>query len=300
MRVLLSGSGGLIGGALAESLGLAGWDVVRLVRNSLRVAADSAVAWDPSTGWIDREQLDGIDAVVHLAGEPVFGFRWTAAKKHRIRASRVLGTQLLATALARLDRPPKVFACASAIGYYGDRGAEELTEQSQPGEGFLPEVCVAWENAAGAAREAGIRVVHLRFGLVLSLRGGALAKMLPAFRCGLGGRLGDGRQYVSWITLNDACRAVEHVLRGDTPAGPFNVVAPEPITNAELTRALAAQLRRPAVLPVPAVVLRLALGEMADAMLLSSARVLPARLASTGFVHEDSRLELALERMLAR
>jgi uncharacterized protein len=297
MRILLSGSSGLIGSALVESFAASGRVVVRLVRSEPK-PGEGAIAWDPAAQRLDPGPLEGFDAVVHLAGESIFGLRWTAAKKERIRRSRVEGTRLLAAALARLARPPKAFVCASAIGYYGDRGDEELSEESPAGTGFLAEVCRQWEEAARPAAEAGIRTVAMRLGVVFSPAGGALRTMLRPFRLGLGGRLGSGRQYLSWISLSDVVRAVEHVLETESLSGPVNVVAPEPVTNAELTRTLARVLRRPALFPAPAFALRLVLGEMADAMLLSSVRVLPRRLVESGFRHEDPALEPALRRLL--
>jgi uncharacterized protein (TIGR01777 family) len=241
--------------------------------------------------------LEGLDAVVHLAGENVAG-RWTRAKKARIRDSRVRGTRLLAEALARSRRPPKVLACASAVAYYGDRGEEVLRESSPPGRGFLAEVCRAWESATAPAAERGIRVVNLRFGLVLSRAGGALGRMLPVFRVGLGGRLGDGRQYWSWVALDDCVAAIGHALASQGLAGGVNVVAPHPVTNAELTAALGGVLSRPAPLAVPAFAARLAFGEMAREVLLASARVEPARLLAGGFRFRFGRVRPALEHVL--
>jgi hypothetical protein len=233
-----------------------------------------------------------------LAGENIAARRWTAAYQARIRASRVEGTRLLAEALAAQSARPSVFVCASAVGFYGDRGDELLTEGSRAGEGFLAEVCREWEAASSAARTAGIRVVHLRFGMILSRRGGALARLVPIFRWGLGGRLGAGRQWCSWLTLADAVGIISHVLVPDGPDGPVNAVAPNAVRNSEFTRILARVLRRPAVCPVPAFALRLALGQMAEALLLASTRVEPRHLLETGYRFNDPELEPALRREL--
>lgn len=297
MRVLVTGSSGLIGQALVRRLAGAGHEAVRLVRTE-PAEGEAAVAWDPQAGTLDPAALEGFDAVVHLAGENIGAGRWTAARKARIRGSRVRGTGLLCAALAGLDRKPKVLAAASAVGIYGHRGDEELDEESPPGDGFLPELCRAWEKAAEPAAQAGIRVVNLRMGLVLAREGGALARMLPLFRLGLGGRLGSGAQWMSWITLDDVTAAIAHVLGAEALSGPVNLTAPRPATNRDFTKALARVLRRPAVLPAPAFALRLALGEMADALLLASARVLPRRLAQSGFQFADPLLEPALRRLL--
>ncbi len=297
MRILISGASGLIGSAVSGALGAAGHEVVRLVR-ARSAQSGAGVKWDPEAGQIDAAGLEGFDGLIHLAGEGVADSRWTAGKKRRILASRVEGTRLVAQSVARLARRPRVFLCASAIGFYGDRAEEELDETSAPGKGFLPEVCSQWEAAAQAAADAGVRVVFMRTGMVLSTRGGALARMLPVFRWGLGGRLGSGRQYVSWITLEDVVSAMGLVLAHEQLHGPVNFTAPRPVTNAELTRALAAVLRRPALCPVPAWALRLALGEMAQAMLLSSARVIPRRLLEVGFSFGDPEIGPALQRLL--
>ncbi|OGP86627.1 MAG: TIGR01777 family protein [Deltaproteobacteria bacterium RBG_13_65_10] len=296
MRILVTGAGGLVGSALVPCLRTHGHGVTRLVR-SRRPRGDE-VRWDPIGGTIDPASLEGFDAVIHLAGESIASGRWTPEVKARIRDSRVRGTRLLCETLARLDRPPHVLLSASAIGYYGDRGDEVLREESTAGSGFLSEVCRAWEAATEAAARKGIRVAHLRFGVVLSPAGGALAKMLPPFRLGAGGRLGNGRQFMSWITINDAINAIVHVLKTDALIGPVNVVAPAPERNADFTRALGRALGRPTPLPVPALALRLLLGEMAGALLLSSARVEPARLLSTGFAFRTPYLRDALTHLL--
>jgi uncharacterized protein (TIGR01777 family) len=298
-HVLVTGSGGLIGSALVPLLTTGGHRVSRLVRGRTR-RRQGERPWLPERGVLDPADLEDVDAVVHLAGENIAAGRWTEARKARIRESRVAGTQLLAGALARLSRPPKVLLCASAVGFYGDRGEEQLREESPPGTGFLPEVCVAWEAATEAARKAGIRVVHLRLGVVLSSAGGALRNMLTPFRLGGGGRLGDGAQFMSWIALDDAIGAIYHALSHPSLRGAVNLVAPHPVTNRVFTRTLGRVLRRPTCLAAPAAALRLALGEMADALLLTGARVDPARLRDSGYAFRFPELEAALRHLLGR
>ena len=298
MKVLISGSTGLIGSALSRALSEQGHTPVPLLR-ARPGAPDGCVMWDPAAGVIDEAALEGVDAVVHLAGESVAG-RWTRAKKGAIRESRVLGTRLLAQAVCAAAAPPRAFVSASAIGCYGERGDAWLDEDSAPGDGFLAEVCQEWEAESLRAADAGARVVNLRFGMALSGSGGALAAMLPVFRLGLGGPIGDGRQYVSWIALEDAVRAILFALTNDALEGPVNVVAPNPVANRDFTRTLARTLRRPALFPLPAFAARAVLGEMADALLLASARVRPARLVEAGFVFERPELEDALCAALGR
>jgi uncharacterized protein len=298
MNILVSGASGLIGSALVPFLTTGGHTVTRLVRTG--PAADGVISWDPSAGQLDPNALKGIDTVVHLAGESIAARRWTAEQKRRILDSRVQGTRLLCERLAGLERPPRVLVSASAIGFYGDRGEESLTEESAPGSGFLTDVCRAWEEATKAARDRGIRVVHPRFGIVLSPKGGALAKMLTPFRLGAGGVIGGGRQYMSWIALDDAVGAVHHALITDALAGPVNVVAPQPITNQEFTKTLGRVLGRPTIFPMPAFAARLAFGEMADALLLASTRVQPNRLLGTGYRFRFRDLESALRHLLGR
>jgi len=281
-RVAISGSGGLIGSALAGALAEGGHEVVRLVRRAPS-PGKREVPWDPGAGAVGAAGLEGLEAVVHLAGENIAAGRWTAARKDAIRDSRVTGTRVLCEALAGLASPPKTLVCASATGVYGDRGDAEVTEDSPAGTGFLADVCRQWEAACAPALRRGIRVVSLRFGMVLSAAGGALARMLPAFRAGLGGPLGRGTQYVSWIVLDDLLPILLHVLAHEDLRGPVNAVAPRPVTSREFAEALGAVLSRPALLPVPAFALRLALGEMADALLLSSCRAVPRRLAESGY-----------------
>ena len=299
MKVLISGSTGLVGEVLGSQLKAEGHEVLALVRREVRQEGRE-VRWDPRAGVIEASALEGLDGVVHLSGENIAGRRWSAAQKEEIRASRVESTRFLCETLAQLQRPPAVLACASAIGYYGDRGDEVLREDSGAGVGFLAETGVAWEGATRAAREGGVRVVNLRFGILLSRRGGALAKMLPPFKMGVAGKMGNGRQYMSWISLDDTIAAICHALTTEQVAGPVNIVAPEPVTNAEFTKTLGRVLRRPTLLPLPGFAARLALGEMADALLFASTRVEPARLLETafGFAHGD--LETALRHELGK
>lgn len=297
MRVIISGASGLVGRALSEHARRQGHDVVSLVRQ--RDTGPNEIAWRPSEDWIDAEALEGCDAVVHLAGESIAGGRWSAAKKARIRDSRVRGTALLAGALGRARRPPRVLVSASAIGYYGDRGDTWLHEDDAPGDDFLAGVCQAWETAAEPARQAGIRTVHPRIGVVLAREGGALASMLPAFRLGLGGVVGSGKQFLSWIALDDLVASILHALERDSLEGPVNAVAPKPVDQRALAKTLGAVLKRPTFLPVPAPLIRLGLGEMADALLLSSARVAAARLVASGFSFRFTDLEPALRHLLA-
>ncbi len=274
MRVVMTGASGFIGSALSAALTARGDDVVALRRGA------GPGTWDPEAGTIDRAVLEGTDAVVHLAGESIGG-RWTATKKARILKSRVEGTRLIAQAVADVGVP--VLASGSAIGYYGDRGDEVLTEEAPRGSGFLADVVEAWEQATGPAVDAGVRTAVLRTALVLDARGGSFPRMLLPFRLGLGGRIGSGRQFWSWITLVDEVRAIEHILDGDL-SGPVNLSAPNPVRNRDFARELATVLRRPAVLPAPAFALKLLLGsEFAREVLLASQRVVPAKLESSGF-----------------
>ena len=300
MKVAVTGATGLIGSALVPFLRSGGHEAVPLRRASGEPGGGGEAEWDPRTGALSAGVLDGLDAVVHLAGENVAGGRWTAARKARIRDSRVDGTRRLAAALAALPRPPRTLVAASAIGFYGDRGDEALDESSAPGEGFLPEVCQAWEASADAAREAGLRVVHLRVGIVLTPAGGALGQMLLPFRMGVGGVIGSGRQYMSWVALDDVLGGVLHGLRTEDLAGAVNVVAPNAVTNAAFTKTLGRVLGRPTILPLPAFGARLAFGEMADALLLASTRVEPARLRDSGFRFGHPGLEDALRHVLGR
>jgi uncharacterized protein (TIGR01777 family) len=298
MKVAVTGASGLVGGALLPYLTTGGHEVVRLVRRE--PMGNGEVQWDPAAGKLDTASLAGVEAVVHLSGESVADGRWTEARKARLRESRLLPTRLLAESLARMDRPPKVLVSASAIGYYGDRGSEALSESSPAGTGFLADLCGAWEAATEPARRAGIRVVNLRIGIVLSPAGGALGKMLLPFKLGAGGRIGDGRQLMSWIGLDDLLDVIHHALIDGRLSGPVNAVSPEPVTNAELTKVLGRVLGRPTVAPLPAFAARLALGEMADALLLSSAGVQPERLLAAGHTFRHADLEAALRHLLGR
>lgn len=295
MRVLISGASGLVGSALRSALADDGHTVARIVRGT---AAGGDVAWDTSAGTFDRKALEGFDAVIHLAGENIGGGRWTAARKDAIRRSRVDGTKSLARALASLTLPPRVLVAASAIGLYGDRGDEILTESSPPGVGFLADVCREWEAAAAPAAARGIRVVHARFGIILSPAGGALMTMLRPFRLGFGGPLGGGRQWMSWVTLGDVVGALRKVIGDETLTGPVNVTSPAPVRQRVFAKALGRALRRPAFLPTPAFAVRLAFGEMADALLLGSAHVRPARLEAAGYRFAGGEIEAALRSLL--
>ncbi|HXP46071.1 MAG TPA: TIGR01777 family oxidoreductase [Terriglobales bacterium] len=289
MQVLVSGSSGLVGSALVTAIEGAGHSVVRLVR---RTPAANEIRLDPA-----KSLPEGFDAVVHLAGESIAG-RWTAAKKAAIRDSRVQGTSTLATALELTGRPPKVMVCASAIGIYGDRGDEVLREESAPGSDFLSGVSQQWEAATEPATRAGIRVVSLRIGVVLSPRGGALGRMLTPFRMGAGGRIGSGNQWMSWITLDDIVGAILHALATESLRGPVNTVAPNPVSNARFTRTLGQVLHRPTIFPLPAFMVRLMFGEMGEALLLGSQRVDSGKLVASGFRFRHSELKPALEAIL--
>ena len=298
MKVLVSGSTGMIGSAVVTSLRDSGHDVVRLLRPASRAVEDGpSVRWDTS-GTVEREGLEGVEAVVHLAGESI-ACRWNVARKARIRESRVRGTTTLCEALASLEQPPRVLLSASAIGYYGNRGDETLTEASAVGEGFLAEVCHDWEAATRPAQEKGIRVVHSRFGVVLSTRGGALSRMLTPFRLGLGGKIGSGRQYLSWITIDDVARVIRQALEDERFVGPVNVVAPRPVTNLEFTKTLGRVLSRPTVFPMPAIAARLVFGEMGEELLLASTRVVPEVLQGHGHEFLYPELEGALRHVLS-
>jgi hypothetical protein len=299
LRVAITGATGLIGRALSTFLSSGGHDVIHLVRG---IPQPGELKWDPLAGELDAKALEGIDAVVHLAGENVASGRWTAARKRRIVESRTVTTRFLSEALARLNQRPSVLVSASAVGIYGPRGDEVLTETSAPGSDtdFFVELAREWEAAAEPARQAGIRVAHPRFGVVLSPRGGALAKLLPAFRAGVGGQLGNGRMWMSWVSVDDAVGAIYHALFSSSIAGAYNVTAPDPVTSREFVRTLGRVLGRPVAVPVPAAALRLAFGEMADATILSSIRVLPKVLQGEQYGFRHTRLEPALRYLLGR
>ncbi|MET9610635.1 TIGR01777 family oxidoreductase [Streptomyces sp. NPDC006512] len=295
MRIAITGSSGLIGQALVHSLRADGHDVVRFVRRA--PSGPEEARWDPRSGHVDPAALAGCGAVVHLAGAGVGDHRWTAAYKREIRDSRVLGTAAIARAVAALDDPPPVLVSGSAIGYYGDTGDRPVDEGAPAGEGFLPSVCVEWEAAAAPARDAGVRTVFARTGLVVAAEGGAWGKLFPVFRAGIGGRLGNGRQYWSYISMHDEIAALRHLI--DTPglSGPVNLTAPEPLTNREITAAMGRVLRRPALFAVPAPALRIALGEFSEDV-LGSQRVRPARLLESGFVFRHPGIEESIRAAL--
>ncbi len=309
MRVLISGSSGLVGTALAEALRRDDHTVGRLLRpdSAAREKPSSArgpfacdVRWDPAAGEFDFDAAEDFQAVVHLAGASVGAGRWTSSRKRLLRNSRVEATRHLVDSLSRLGRPPQVFVCASAVGYYGNRGDEELTEESAPGDDFLATLARDWEAEAARAAQFGARTVRLRFGLILARHGGALPRMLPPFRLGLGGRLGSGKQWMSWLTLDEAVNIVRSALANDAVRGPVNAVTPNPVRNAEFTSVLGKVLRRPTIFPAPAFALRLALGEMADALLLSGQRCLPRKLRSLGYQFQQPELEPALRVVLSK
>lgn len=297
-RIVVSGASGLIGSALCDFMTSGGHRVDRLVRAMPRPGT-SDIHWQPAKGQIDTASLEGADVVVHLAGENLLG-RWTQAKKKAILESRVEGTKFLCQALATLSRRPRVLVCASAVGYYGDHGRQVLTEDSPPGNDFLAGVCKAWEAAAEPARQAGIRVVHPRIGMVMAARGGALRAMLRPFRLGLGGTIGSGRQYISWIDIDDLLAALEWAMFSEGISGPMNAVSPQPVMQKDLAATLGKVLRRPAALNMPGSLLRLTLGELAEATLLSSQRAAPARLTATGFSFYWPDMEGCLRKQLGR
>lgn len=298
-RIIISGASGLIGGALGPWLETQGYDVVRLVRRPVR--SEREIFWDPVAGLLDPQALTGVTAVIHLAGENVAAGRWTPARKAAILGSRVAGTRLLMEAMRRAEPRPQVLISASATGFYGNVSDDEVVGECWPqGGGFLAEVCGAWESEARAAETLGLRVAILRLGIVLTPAGGMLGRVLPVFRLGLGGRLGSGQQGMSWIALEDALRAVRHVLITRHASGVFNVTAPKPVTNAEFTQTLGRVLRRPAFLPVPGAALRLIFGDMADEALLGGVQAVPERLREVGFLFRQPVLEPALRQLLGK
>src|SRR5579863_9305286 len=275
-RILVSGGSGPIGAVLIPTLKASGAQIARLTRSGRSPTApdEESISWDPAQP-LPADALSGFDAVIHMAGESIVG-RWSESKKRKIRDSRVMGTRNVALALAQAKDKPSIFVCSSAIGYYGDRGDELLNEESAPGVGFLPEVCREWEVATRPAAEAGIQTVQIRTGVVLSSRGGALGKMLMPFKMGVGGKIGSGRQWMSWIDVQDMVGAIHHILKSDLLHGPVNMVAPKPVTNEEFTQTLASVLSRPAIFPMPAFAVKLAFGEMGETVLLGSQRVEPS------------------------
>jgi uncharacterized protein (TIGR01777 family) len=304
VRVLISGSSGMIGRAVARSLAGDGHEVSRLIRPKSRSSGTGSVAawdvlWDPAGDAFDAQAAEGSDAVIHLAGASIGEGRWTEERKAILRASRVDATRHLVSGLATLNAKPKVFIAASAVGFFGDRGEEKLNEYSGPGSDFLATLTRDWEQEAQRAAEFGARVVTPRFGIVLSMQGGALPRMVLPTKLFVGGKLGSGRQWISWITLADAVSAIRFALMNEAVRGPVNAVSPNPERNSDFTRALAGALHRPAIFPAPAFALRLMLGEMADALLLSGQRALPERLMSLGYIHQDPILASALARIVA-
>ena len=296
MKVAVTGSTGLIGSRLVSFLTTGGHEVSRLVRTA--ATKKDEIAWQPAEGRIDKSRLEGHDVVVHLGGDNIGEGRWTEAKKKRIYDSRVDSTTLLSRTLCDLQQPPKLFFCASAIGYYGDRAVEPLEESASPGGLFVANVCRAWEAATEPAQAKGIRVVQGRFGIVLAGWDGPLKKMLLPFKLGLGGKVGDGKQYWSWIDLDDAVGAIHHVITHDELRGPVNIVSPQPVTNAHFTKTLGRVLRRPTIFPLPAAVARVVMGDMADELLLASAKVIPTKLQGSGYGYRYPELELSLRHQL--
>ncbi|HEV2290053.1 MAG TPA: TIGR01777 family oxidoreductase [Candidatus Acidoferrales bacterium] len=297
MKIIISGSSGLIGSTLVDALRSDNHQIARLVRSgspSQPGPASESIRWEPPAGSIDLAAMEGADAIVHLAGASIGDGRWTSARKEILRRSRVDATHHLVGGLRKLQRKPRVLVSASAVGFYGDRGDETLTESSGPGNDFLAQICRGWESEVAQAEESGIRTVSLRFGVILAEKGGALKRMLPPFRLGVGGRLGNGRQWMSWLTLDEAVSIIRYSIDKDSLHGPVNAVSPNPVTNSRFTSTLASALRRPAIFPAPRAILRLALGEMADALLFSSQRVIPQNLRSSGYQFRHSDLREAL------
>lgn len=299
-RILVSGGSGPIGTALVPTLKASGAHITRLTRSGKAQATpdEESIPWNPPEP-LAPDALSGFDAVIHLAGESIVG-RWSEDKKKKIRNSRVMGTRNVAQALAQAKDKPSMFLCSSAIGYYGDRGDELLNEESPPGVGFLPEVCREWEAATRPAADAGIQTVQIRTGIVLSPKGGALGKMLTPFKMGVGGKIGSGKQWMSWIDVEDMVGAIHHILKSDLLRGPVNMVAPKPVTNEEFTKTLAGVLSRPAILPMPALAVKLVFGEMGETVLLGSQRVEPSQLISSGYPFRFRTLRASLENILGR
>lgn len=297
MKILISGASGLIGNALVPYLRSQGHQVTRLLRSPMTPSAD-AVAWNPENAHFNKADFEGFDAVINLSGENIASGRWTEAKKKKLWESRVNLTKNLCQCLSQLDRPPKVLINASAIGFYGSNGSKTLTEESSNGSGFLADICREWENAAMQAKEKGIRVVCLRFGMVLSTEGGGLSKMLVPFKLGLGGIIGTGKQYISWIAIDDVLSIILFALQNANVEGALNVVTPDPVTNAEFTKLLGKELNRPTIVPFPEFIARLIFGEMADEVLLASTKAIPSRLQTLGYPFQHPTLQGALRKLL--
>ena len=295
MKVAVTGSSGLIGSSLVSFLSEKSVTVSKILRENTK---DDDISWKPEDGDWDSAFTGGVDGIVHLAGENIASGKWTRKKKEKIRNSRIEGTTRLCEHILKLPTPPSVLVCASAIGYYGNRGVEFLNEGSSRGSGFLPDVCLGWEEAAESVSKAGIRVVNVRFGIVLSKDGGALAKMMTPFKIGMGGKIGSGTQYMSWIAMDDVTSAIYHTLITESLKGPVNVTAPNPVTNKEFTNTLGEVLKRPAVVPIPAFAAKLAFGEMANDLLLASTNVAPKRLSDSGYEFQYPKLEPALKHVL--
>ncbi|MGI8811855.1 MAG: TIGR01777 family oxidoreductase [Pyrinomonadaceae bacterium] len=293
MKILITGASGLIGKALQESFRAKGHEMLLASRKDPQ--NDNEIKWDMKNGFAEPHRLEGVDAVIHLAGENVSGLRWTDEKKRAIRDSRVLGTRSVVRAIAAMQRKPSIFLATSAIGFYGDRGDEVVTESSAPGDTFLSEVSKAWENESRRAEDAGVRTVLLRTGIVLSKDGGALAAMLTPFKFGVGGVIGSGKQWMSWISIDDVVRVFGFALEKDDLRGAVNVVSPEPVTNEVFTKTLGDVLHRPTILPLPAFAINMIFGEMGDALLLASTRVQPERLIDAGYAFEYTNLKKAIE-----
>lgn len=299
MKVLISGSSGMVGSALYRQLdNNSSYEPIRLLRKQSPETEEASIIWQPAQDQLDSEALQGIDAVVHLGGVNIADKRWSPEVKQKIYNSRIQSTTLLANQMAALEQPPSVFLCASAIGFYGDRGVDRLDESSVRGRGFLADVCQAWEQSTQPALDAGIRVVNMRFGMILSQQGGALAQMLTPFKLGVGGKLGSGQQYWSWIALPDVINAIQYCLEHAELQGPVNFVAPDEVTNLEFTKTLGKVLSRPTCLPVPAWGIKTIFGEMGQELMLSSARVTPVRLKEAGFTFEYGQLEDAFRGLL--
>jgi uncharacterized protein len=295
MKVAVTGSSGLIGTSLVSFLSKKDIVVSKILREN---PEDDDISWKPEDGDWNSAFTGGVDGIIHLAGESVASGKWTRKKKEKIRNSRIEGTKRLCEHILKLSNPPSVLVCASAIGYYGNRGVEFLNEGSPRGSGFLPDVCLGWEEATESVSKAGIRVVNVRFGIVLSKDGGALAKMMTPFKIGMGGKIGSGTQYMSWIAMDDATSAIYHTLITESLKGPVNVTAPNPVTNKEFTTTLGEVLKRPAVVPIPAFAAKLAFGEMANDLLLASTKVAPKRLSDSGYKFQYPELENALKHVL--